>query len=117
MLNHKIKIVFPAKFNSDLENLPMNEQDSDWWITDGEDRPDDRPHVDLNLQPNGSRKYSHICYFHLHRTLHDWLVERDISYIIECNRVRTLSEATSNEEWSISFKNESDAILFKLTWF
>jgi len=103
----KVKVILPKKFNEELENLPQEDRETDWWITEGDFKPDNRPHHLIK-----SNITDEIIYFHLHRIVHSWLIDQDISYDIGVLDDSYLSV----DKWFLCFQSESDAIMFKLRW-
>jgi len=93
-----MKIIFP---NKDHESFKKYE----WWIMGGKIADISRPFHKAVFNEGK------VLYFQVIKKVADWLKDNNIEYEIGFRYIEN-----RNEEWSIIFKNVSDAILFKLTW-
>jgi hypothetical protein len=74
-----------------------------WYILRGIDYPENRPHVPVCK--------SVPYYHHLNLEIHNWCVEHRIYYAL-----RFYPDKAEFPNYSITFRKESEAMLFKLTW-
>ena len=95
MKKYPIKILLPSNQNNLLGKK--------WWIADGILIPDEYRPYKMHIINN--KNY----YFQLHKIIHNWCTEQDISYQID-------NIINIHEYWYLFFKNIEDAILFKMTW-
>jgi hypothetical protein len=73
-------------------------------------------HFDSKLIPKDIRGYlnigdSYACYVYIHQHIHDWLIDNNIKYKLECEYKMT------GLTCYMIFENKDDAVLFKLRWF
>ena len=71
-----------------------------WWLKSSISKPNDRSYMTDGIKKD-------LEYHTFIDEIHNWFKDNNIKYKLKC---------ISNVETEIIFNNETDAILFKLTW-